>query len=144
MEFAILSEQDGCKRAAVGQPPSNRQNGEKMRIHNLYADENGETHFRDIEIELTETGPDGTISKIFPATGIIFRTTPADWFFDWHATTRRQYVVNLDAPHKVTASDGETRIIGTGEIYLVEDMHSNGHRSQALGMPRRSLMIPIE
>jgi hypothetical protein len=44
--------------------------------------------FRDIEIELTETGPDGTISKIFPATGIIFRTTPADWFFDWHATTR--------------------------------------------------------
>ena len=144
MELAILSDQDGCKRAAVDQPPSNRQNGEKMRIHNLYADENGETHFRDIEIELTETGPDGTISKIFPATGIIFRTTPADWFFDWHATTRRQYVVNLDAPHKVTASDGETRIIGTGEIYLVEDMHSNGHRSQALGMPRRSLMIPIE
>jgi hypothetical protein len=139
-----LSDRDGCKRAAVDQPPSNRQNGEKMRIHNLYADENGETHFRDIEIELTETGPDGTISKIFPATGIIFRTTPADWFFDWHATTRRQYVVNLDAPHKVTASDGETRIIGTGEIYLVEDMHSNGHRSQALGMPRRSLMIPIE
>jgi hypothetical protein len=144
VELAILSGQDGCKRAAVDQPPSNRQNGEKMRIHNLYADENGETHFRDIEIELTETGPDGTISKIFPATGIIFRTTPADWFFDWHATTRRQYVVNLDAPHKVTASDGETRIIGTGEIYLVEDMHSNGHRSQALGMPRRSLMIPIE
>ena len=32
-----------------------------MRIHNLYADENGETHFRDVEIELTETGPDGTI-----------------------------------------------------------------------------------
>jgi hypothetical protein len=63
---------------------------------------------------------------------------------DWHATTRRQYVVNLDAPHKVTASDGETRTIGTGEIYLVEDMHSKGHRSQALGVPRRSLMIPVD
>ena len=84
-----------------------------MRIHNLYADENGETHFRDIEIELSETGPDGTISKVYPATGIIFRTTPADWFFDWHPTTRRQYVVNLDAPHRVTASDGESRIIAT-------------------------------
>jgi hypothetical protein len=23
--------------------------------------------------------------------------------------TRRQYVINLDAPHKVTATDGETR-----------------------------------
>src|SRR5690349_10399594 len=92
-------------------PPVSRprtSNGHKMRIHNLYADENGETHFRDIDIELTDTGPDGTISRIFPATGIIFRTTPADWRFDWHATTRRQYVVNLDAPHQVTASDGET------------------------------------
>ena len=139
-----MSDEDGCKQAAVNSAALEPSNGEKMRIHNLYADENGETHFRDIEIELTDTGPDGTISKIFPATGIIFRTTPADWLFDWHATTRRQYVVNLDAPHKVTASDGETRIIGTGEIYLVEDMHSKGHRSQALGMPRRSLMIPIE
>jgi hypothetical protein len=35
-----------------------------MRIHNLYADENGETHFRDIEIELTETGPDGTLVRV--------------------------------------------------------------------------------
>jgi hypothetical protein len=46
-----------------------------MRIHNIYADENGETHFRDVEIELSEAGPVGTTSKRFPATGIIFRTT---------------------------------------------------------------------
>lgn len=100
-----------CSTAALG--PSNRAT---MRIHNLYADENGDTHFRDVEIELDDTGPDGTVSRIFPASGVIFRITPADWFFDWHATTRRQYVVNLDAPHQVTASDGESRIIGTGEI----------------------------
>jgi hypothetical protein len=115
-----------------------------MRIHNLYADENGETHFRDVEIELTETGPDGTISKLLPATGIIFRTTPGNWVFDWHSTTRRQYVVNLDAPHQVTASDGETRVIGAGEIYLVEDLHGKGHLSQGLGKFRHSLMIPID
>ena len=29
-------------------------------------------------------------------------------------------------------------------MYLVEDMNSKGHRSQALGLPRRSLMIPID
>ena len=115
-----------------------------MRIHNLYADENGETHFRDIEIEFTETGPDGTTSKVFPATGIIFRITPGDWYFGWHRTTQRQYVVNLDAPHRVTASDGESRIIGRGEIYLVEDLHGKGHISQGLGQFRHSLMIPID
>jgi len=47
-------------------------------------------------------------------------------------------------PHQVTASDGETRIIGAGEIYLVEDLHGKGHLSQGLGQFRRSLMIPID
>ena len=115
-----------------------------MRIHNIYADENGETHFRDIDIEMSEVGPDGTTSKRLPATGIYFRTTPADWFFNWHPATRRQYVINLDAPNKITASDGETRIIGVGEIILIEDIHGKGHMSQAVGKFRRSVMIPID
>ena len=67
-----------------------------MRIHNIYSDEDGETHFRDIDIEMSQVGPDGTTSKRLPATGVYFRTTPADWFFDWHPATRRQYVINLD------------------------------------------------
>jgi hypothetical protein len=115
-----------------------------MRVHNIYTDENGETHFRDIDVEMTQQGPDGTTSKRLPATGIYFRTTPADWFFDWHPATRRQYVINLDAPNKITASDGETRIIGVGEIILIEDTHGKGHMSQAVGQMRRSIMIPID
>jgi hypothetical protein len=72
-----------------------------MRIHNIYSDEDGETHFRDIDIEMSQVGPDGTTSKRRPATGVYFRTTPADWFFDWHPATRRQYVINLDAQTKL-------------------------------------------
>jgi hypothetical protein len=133
------------KSSGCDQPLSAYQQREKtMRIHNLYADENGETHFRDIEIELTETGPDGTTSKTLRATGIIFRTTPANWHFDWHHATRRQYVINLDAPHQVTASDGETRTIGAGEIILYEDQNGKGHLSQGLGLFRHSIMIPID
>jgi len=115
-----------------------------MRICNLYADHNGETHFRELEIALTEKGPDGTTSTLFPAKGVVFRTTPGDWFFDWHPATRRQYIVNLDAPHQVQASDGETRIIGAGEIYLVEDVRGKGHLSRGLGRFRHSLLIPID
>jgi hypothetical protein len=37
-----------------------------MRIHNIYSDENGETHFRDIDIEMSQVGPDGTTSKRLP------------------------------------------------------------------------------
>src|SRR5947209_16097006 len=103
-----------------------------MRIHNIYADENGETHFRDIEIKMTEHGPDGSTSARLPATGIYFRTTPADWFFNWHPATRRQYVVNLDAPNKITASDGETRIIGVGEVIPQTHWHASQRRRRVI------------
>jgi hypothetical protein len=42
-------------------------------------------------------------------------------------------VINLDAPHQVTASDGETRVIGIGEIFLIEDVHGKGHLSPSVG-----------
>ena len=36
-----------------------------MRIHNLYVDEKGETHFRDIEVEWKNEGPGGKTSANF-------------------------------------------------------------------------------
>lgn len=115
-----------------------------MRIHNLYEDENGESHFRDIDIEWDEERPHSKYSKRLPATGIIFRETRADYDLDWHPAPRRQYIINLDAGVKLTASDGESRIIGAGEVILVEDVSGKGHLSQSLGEMRRSIFIPID
>ncbi len=38
-----------------------------MRIHNLYVDEKGETHFRDIDVEWKNEGPGGKTSATFAA-----------------------------------------------------------------------------
>ena len=78
-----------------------------MRIHNLYADENGESHFRDIEIEWVEDKGYGQLSERVPTNGMIFRRTVGDYDLDWHPAPRRQYIVNLDAAVQITASDGE-------------------------------------
>lgn len=116
-----------------------------MRIHNLYMDENGESHFRDIEIEWEEERRGSKLSKKFPATGIIFRQTRAEHNVDWHPAPRRQYIVNLDAGVKITASDGESRVIKAGEVILVEDISGKGHLSEHLeGKMRHSLFIPVE
>jgi hypothetical protein len=115
-----------------------------MRIHNLYTDANGESHFRDIEIDWAEERRGSKLSKRLPANGIIFRETKAEYDLDWHPAPRRQYIVNLDAGVKITASDGESRIIAAGEIILVEDTTGKGHQSQGLGELRHSLFIPIE
>ncbi len=116
-----------------------------MRIHNLYMDANGESHFRDIEVAWTEDRRGSKLSKRLPATGIIFRETPGDYDLDWHPAPRRQYIINLDAAVEITASDGETRVIGAGEVFLVEDTSGKGHLSKAVGGKlRHSIFIPID
>ena len=60
-----------------------------MRIHNLYADANGQSHFRDIEVEWAEEGRAGKLSKRLPATGIIFREVQPAYDLDWHPPPRR-------------------------------------------------------
>ena len=92
-----------------------------MRVHNIWVDDDGETHFRDIEVAWGEQGPSGRYSERLAATGIIFRQVQPDYDLDWHPAPRRQYIINLDAGVEITVSDGETRVIGAGEVFLVED-----------------------
>jgi quercetin dioxygenase-like cupin family protein len=116
-----------------------------MRIHNLYVDDKGETHFRDIEVKWTKEGPGGKTSDTFKATGIIFRETPGTYDYSWHPAPRRQYIINLDGAVEITASDGEKRVIGPGEVFLVEDVTGKGHFSRAVGgKMRHSIFVPIE
>jgi hypothetical protein len=116
-----------------------------MRIHNLYEDENGISHFRDVEIAWVEERNSSKLSARLPATGIIFRETSGDYNLDWHPAPRRQYIINLDAGVQITASDGESRIIGAGEVVLVEDVSGKGHLSKAVGgRMRRSIFVPVD
>ena len=116
-----------------------------MRIHNLYADANGESHFRDLEVEWAEETRSGKLSKRLPATGIIFRQVPPSYDLDWHPAPRRQYIINLDAGVQITASDGESRVIGAGEVILVEDTKGRGHLSKAVGEKiRHCIFVPVD
>jgi len=116
-----------------------------MRIHNLYVDDKGESHFRDIEVEWAEQINFSRQSKRLPATGIIFRETSPDYDLDWHPAPRRQYIINLDAGVQITASDGESRRIGAGEVLLVEDTWGKGHLSKAIdGKLRNCIFVPID
>ncbi len=116
-----------------------------MRIHNLYEDEDGQSHFRDIEVEWVEEGRGGKLSERMPATGIIFRQVPPTYELDWHSAPRRQYIINLDAGVQITASDGEARVIGAGEVILVEDINGKGHLSKAIDQQiRHCIFVPVD
>ena len=116
-----------------------------MRIHNLYEDEDGISHFRDIDLEWKETRGFSSYSAFIPVSGLIFRVTQADYDVDWHPAPRRQYIINLDGGVQLTASDGESRVIGAGEVVLVEDVSGKGHLSKSVeGKLRHSIFVPID
>jgi hypothetical protein len=98
-----------------------------------------------VEIQYVESSRSGRLSARLPATGIIFREVQADYDLDWHPAPRRQYIINLDAGVQITASDGESRRIGAGEVLLVEDTFGKGHLSKALeGKIRNCIFVPID
>src|ERR1700730_10826265 len=100
-----------------------------MRIHNLYTDASGQSHFRDIEIEWVEESRSGKLSKRLPATGIIFREVPPTYDLSWHPAPRRQCIIKLAA----------------GEVILVEDTTGKGHLSKAIDNKiRNCIFVPID
>ena len=116
-----------------------------MKIHRLWVDDRGESHFQDVEVRLDEATRAGRLSARVPVTGLIFREVQPDYDLDWHPAPRRQYIINLDAGVQITASDGESRKIGAGEVILVEDTTGKGHLSKAVdGKIRNCIFVPIE
>jgi quercetin dioxygenase-like cupin family protein len=116
-----------------------------MKITRLYVDAQGETHFEDTELPYKDSGPGGKTTQRFKATGVIFRETAGTYDFDWHNAPRKQYIINLDGAVDITVSDGETRRIGQGEVFLVEDVTGKGHISKAVdGKIRHSVFVALD
>jgi hypothetical protein len=115
-----------------------------MNYFRIYAGPDGESHFADVAIDLHEQPGGSQYSPLVPATGVIFRRSPADQLLDWHPAPRRQFVVTLSGEAEVEASDGEVRQIGPGTIMLAEDTTGKGHITRGRGTAERiSLFIPL-
>ncbi len=122
-----------------------RNYGAIVKYHHLYADENGESHFKNVNVEFVEELFMGNLSAPVPVKNLIFREVMPSYDLDWHNAPRRQFIVNLTGGVRITASDGEEREIGPGEILLVEDTTGKGHLSQALdGKMRTCLFVTLE
>jgi hypothetical protein len=104
----------------------------------LYADDDGESHFAEVEIDFTLTeyappAPPLDLSAVAKAKDFAFMNAPAGWLSDWHSSATRSLFVVLSGEWEVTASDGETRTFGVGSVLLAEDTTGKGHTSRVLG-----------
>lgn len=104
----------------------------------VYTDENDETHFEDVEIELLPVdfappAPALNLSALTEAKKFGYVNAPAGWYGDWHPTPKRQVFVYISGEIEATVSDGEVRVFGPGCVTLLEDTTGKGHTSRVVG-----------
>jgi hypothetical protein len=113
-------------------------------VTKIYSDNNGDSHFEDVEIELKEAGSVGKLSDVIPAKGIIFREVEPSYDWDFHTAPQKQYIILLDGEIEIETSLGEIRRFNTGEILLLEDTSGKGHKTKNIHpVKRRSIFITL-
>ena len=108
-----------------------------MRYTSLYETADGESHFKDLEIEFTagdyiESAPPVDSSGITSVEHLSFMRVPPGWSSEWHPSAARAMFFVLTGEWEVTASDGETRRFARGSALLAEDLTGKGHRSRVI------------
>jgi hypothetical protein len=109
-----------------------------VRYTRIYAGPDGESHFEDLEIAMTEVAyappaPPYLVSGATPATAVVMTTLPPGWHGDWHPTPRLQWWFQLAGELDVRTSDGDSRHFGPGAIVRVEDTTGRGHTTTVVG-----------
>ena len=109
-----------------------------MNYIRIYADPAGETHFEDVEVELSQVNfappaPPWNFSSFSPALQYAFCSFPAGWRGDWHPIPRRHIFFVISGKIAGQVSDGEVRHFGAGSVLLVEDTTGKGHVSRVTG-----------
>ena len=99
-----------------------------MKLYRLFTGKDNQSHFE----KLDDNKASSLFNTVHRVKGLVFRIEDRPQLSDWHPAPRRQYIINLDNGVQITASDGESRVIGAGEVLLVEDTTGKGHLSKAL------------
>jgi uncharacterized cupin superfamily protein len=109
-----------------------------MKVTEIFADDQGETHFRAVEIdfETRAFAPPSLPVKVsaeIPSTTSLFMIAPPGWDKEYHATPRKQFCIMLQGKLNVEATDGQSIKMGPGDVLLVNDAESKGHLSTIQG-----------
>lgn len=113
-------------------------------VSRIYSDANGDSHFEDVSIPLSDGGLPGYLSEAIAVRSLIFREVDPAYDWDFHVAPQRQYIVLLDGEIEIETSLHDKRTFVAGDILLVEDITGKGHRTKNLRPTRRrSLFITL-
>ena len=116
-----------------------------MRITRIYTGDDNLSHFEDVELEFDPNlGGRFPRAMVQPARDVGFNTQPAGSQDVMHNAPERRFVVFISGHVKVELSDGESRIVGAGDVVLFEDTTGGGHLLTPIGdEPRYSMFVGL-
>ncbi|MEM9360037.1 MAG: hypothetical protein AAGB04_27955 [Pseudomonadota bacterium] len=106
-----------------------------MRCLRIYAREDGESHFDEVEIRMTSRQLHAAtavfeMSTKYEAAAIRFTRIPAGARdVGWHTVPERVLTVRLGGSAEYETSDREKRTVPESGFILFEDTHGKGHRT---------------
>ena len=117
-----------------------------MKYSEMYTDEAGETHFRDVEVEfdLVDVAPPAApmnISKFRPAKDVAIITLPAGWGGGWHPAPSVGHIFVLAGEMEVEVSDGEIRRFPQGSVWLHRDLTGKGHDTRVVSKDGATMVM---
>ncbi len=119
-----------------------------MRLTRFAAGSTGRSEFSQIEIDYpTRFEGDGgyglLASLAMESPGVQFIVLPAGYDEEPHPVPQRQLVFVLGGELEVGTPDGQTRRFVGGEMFLADDMGTDGHTTRTVGGAARLVFIPI-
>ena len=121
--------------------------GASVNVIRLSEDASGESHFDGFEIErlLSHFAPPARpfhASSVESAAGYVVISIPAGWVGELHRSPHRQILFCLSGALKITASDGDVRVVEAGGAWLMTDTRGKGHKGEvASGRPFEAVII---
>ena len=120
-----------------------------MLCARLYADADGESHFDDIEFDLTSIqfappAPALDVSEPVESKAFSWMRFPKDWHDEAHVSPRRQVFVVLSGEIEIWTSTGETRTFKKGDCLLGEDTTGTGHGARPVNGEVLAVMVSLD
>jgi len=114
----------------------------------LFADDQGESHFEDIEIDMSSVqyappAPAVDLSAPTGSTQFHWFRFPRDWEDAAHPSPRRQLFVVLSGEVEGWTSTGETRNFKAGDRLLMEDVSGKGHGARSLDGEALAIVVAL-
>ena len=107
-----------------------------MKYVEIYADTNGVSHFRDVEIsfasnELASKGNPVSTSDFQQVTAG-FVCAPVGWNSGWHNSPGDGFAVLLQGSVEIEVGSGEVRRFSPGDVWRSTDISGKGHISSVV------------